>query len=114
MTWRDILAKLQTFSEEQLAQPAQSLPPLHDNDSEGLYKIISLNSVDYWSKDEDENLLIQFRSVNDNQFHPEHFALLSDGAPTSKDGDTFYTLQDDNTFKGNVSGKIIPSPFHED
>jgi len=108
MTWGELLELLKQFSSEDLKQPIQMFESGGAGKSVELYGVYTLDTVDHFSRDiEDGAVIERFRSVLDNEHHPEHIVMLIDACPFSEEGDTLYTLQDDNTWVGNKSGKII-------
>lgn len=107
MTYNDLLMALQNLTPAQLEQSVMILPDNADGDkSVGLLPIYCLDSIQYFchSTDNDE-ILQQTRSSNDNKHHPEQFVLLADDNPFSEEGDFYYELTDSG-WKGNKTGKI--------
>ena len=110
MTWGDLKALCDKMSPEQLAHPFECQTPDSEDTGAtiGLFGAININTQGYYCQSpETGNPLFKYRSVDDNQHHPERLVVLLDVCPFSEDGDSWYTLQEDLSLVGNKTGKII-------
>jgi hypothetical protein len=106
MTYGELLELLKQFSPEDLKQPIQVFESGNAENTVALFGVYAVNTVDHWSRDIENGAVIEkFRSVLDNEHHPEHIVMLIDVCPFSEEGDTHYTLTDEG-WVGNKSGKI--------
>lgn len=103
-TWKQLLEQLKKLTPEQLAQNVQIFPPHCTPDPIKLMPVYGVYTVAELCHDGDE-VLDETRSADDFKHHPEQVVLMSDHCPFSDDGDTYFTMNEDGTMTGNVSGK---------
>lgn len=110
LTWGDIKERCARMTDEELAQPFEC--DVRDTlgmdaKTQELYGAIHIETQHELSHDQETGeTFYTYRSVDDNGHHPERLVVLLDVCHFSEDGDTYYTLNDDASFTGNVSGKV--------
>ena len=107
MTWGELATALAKMPPERLNDPVQIFTstdeePIPLDAAIGFYSIGELCEA---AGDPETEACVS-RGVVDNEHHPEHFALLTDGYPFSKDGDSYYTVVDGGLL-GNKTGKVV-------
>lgn len=90
MTYRQLKDRLECFSDKELDQPIQILPPGSNNEEKA-----ELHWV--YAFDKAGELLDpgESRSSLDNLHHPEHWVLACDYCPYDEAGNMSYDLEDD-------------------
>ena len=112
-TYTQLKAYLDNMSAEQLAQQVQLLGPGGSiTDHIMLEPVIAVGTVAEMCSDKEGSLVQETRSSLDFKCHPEEVVLLSDYSGFGEDGDTCYTMTEDEEGEpvliGNVSGKVKP------
>jgi hypothetical protein len=112
-TYADLKAYLDKMTPEQLAQQVQILSPGGSiSDSIMLEPAFAIGSVQEMCSDDKGENVQSTHSALDFQHHPEQIILLSDYCPFGEDGDSYYTMDEDENGEtvmiGNKSGKAKP------
>lgn len=110
-TYEELYHLLANMTPEQRAQQVQIIRDNPTGAKSALHAVIGFNTIKQYCHDEKTGKCVeQTRGVLDNAHHPQQFVLLSDGNPFSEKGDTMYTVQEDGTLLGNVSGTVRKFP----
>ncbi len=104
-TYRRLKEQLALMTEAQLDQEVQIMPNNPTPDPTRLQPVYGINTVECYCHVDGE-VAQETRSAVDFQHHPEQVVMLSDYSPFSKDGDSFYTLEEEG-FRGNKTGKLL-------
>ena len=100
-TWKDLLVELQKLTPAELSQSVQVFPPHNTPDPVKLMPVLGIGTIEFFGETDS-------RSNDDFKHHPEQVVLLTDHHRFGDEGDTWYTLQEDGTMIGNISGKTFP------
>lgn len=111
-TFRQLRDEINKMPEEALDQPAQFFEHGPDGDIIiPLSHFVCLGTIGYlFGTDEKDQ---KTRGSLDNKHHPEHYVIMLDGIPFSKDGDTYFTMTDEGMV-GNNTGKVVPFGYSEE
>jgi hypothetical protein len=108
-TYRDLLAYLDTLTDAELAQPVAVLPPTAGEEPRRLEPVFEAGTVAEFCHDA-EGVALETRGPYEFRHDPAQVVLLRDYPTFSRDGDTYYTLQEDGSMVGDVTGKVLGKP----
>lgn len=107
-TYRDLKAKLDSMTEEQLDQIAQIMISQADGDKPyPLHQVIDFGTVKHFCSTPDGEPVDTTRSCVDNEHHPEQFVLLCDYNMFAEDGAIAFDLETGERFYGKNKKKDV-------
>ncbi len=93
-TYRDLKAKLDSMTDEQLDQVAQIMISQADGDKPyPLHQVVDFDTVQRFTSTPDGEQVDTTRSCVDNEHHPEQFVLLCDWNLYAEDGTIGFDLE---------------------
>lgn len=104
-TYRVLQQQLAKMTDAQLDQEVQVMPNNPTPEPTRLLPVYGIDTVENYCHVDGE-VATETRSAVDFQHHPEQFVLLADYSPFSKEGDSYYEMEEGG-LRGNKTGKLF-------